>query len=216
MKFYFKIIIFVIYLFVASNASAQKNLVPNWSFEEFIACPNSSNFSCFFPSITINSVKDWFCVDWYLSPNYFNVCSSVLSQSVPANGYGYQYPKTGNAYMNGLMYYQNKFLTSGIWGIEYIECQLKSKLDTNKIYCVKYYVSRSGYDGCKGISGFGALLSGSIINTYNPLNGMVPGTAQVKNPLTNIITDTKNWSVISGTFTANGNEQFLTIGNFHL
>ncbi|MCC6372962.1 MAG: T9SS type A sorting domain-containing protein [Bacteroidia bacterium] len=40
---------------------------------------------------------------------------------------------------------------------------------------------------------------------------MIP---QVTNPLGNIITDTLNWTLISGTFTANGDEKYLVIGNF--
>lgn len=39
--------------------------------------------------------------------------------------------------------------------------------------------------------------------------------AQVENPAGNIISDTLNWIEISGTFVASGNEQYLTIGNFH-
>ena len=218
MNHFLKIIIISVFLFSAvfteqGNCMAQKNLVPNWSFEEFDACPNASNFSCFWPSTSIFSLKNWFCVHNDLTPNYFNSCSSVPTFSVPNNGWGFQNPKTGNAYMNGVMYTKSPGVNG--WAVEYIECQLKNKLDTNKIYCVKYFTTRSSYSGCYCISGLGAMFSNSIISTYSPLNGMVPGAAQVKNPLTNIITDTKNWSVISGAFTANGNEQYLTIGNFN-
>ncbi|MCR5423140.1 MAG: OmpA family protein [Bacteroidales bacterium] len=38
---------------------------------------------------------------------------------------------------------------------------------------------------------------------------------QVVNPYEAVITDTKNWTRISGIFTAEGGEKFLTIGNFY-
>jgi hypothetical protein len=37
---------------------------------------------------------------------------------------------------------------------------------------------------------------------------------QVSNPSGNILSDTMNWTLVSGMFTATGNETFLTIGNF--
>jgi gliding motility-associated-like protein len=43
-----------------------------------------------------------------------------------------------------------------------------------------------------------------------PLN-VVP---QIANPTGSFITDTLNWTEVSGTFTATGNEKYLTIGNF--
>jgi hypothetical protein len=38
---------------------------------------------------------------------------------------------------------------------------------------------------------------------------------QVQNPVGNIITDTTNWTKIEGSFKANGNEDYITIGNFY-
>jgi hypothetical protein len=37
---------------------------------------------------------------------------------------------------------------------------------------------------------------------------------QVQNPYTHVMVDTVNWSVLSGTFVADGTEEYLTIGNF--
>jgi hypothetical protein len=38
---------------------------------------------------------------------------------------------------------------------------------------------------------------------------------QVENPVGNMLTDTVNWMLVSGSFTAIGGERFMTIGNFH-
>jgi outer membrane protein OmpA-like peptidoglycan-associated protein len=45
-----------------------------------------------------------------------------------------------------------------------------------------------------------------IATTYTP---------QVLNPVSAPLTDTKNWQCVTGTFVAEGGEQFITIGNFN-
>lgn len=66
-----------------------------------------------------------------------------------------------------------------------------------------------------GISDLGFCFSDNSIDTikyrYSPLTYLIP---QVKNPVSTIITDTLNWSLITGTFVATGNEKYLVIGNF--
>jgi len=65
------------------------------------------------------------------------------------------------------------------------------------------------------MDGFGAYFCDNIIDTIKkstvPLTYLTP---QIQNPSNNIITDTLNWTLITGTFTAQGNEKFMVIGNF--
>lgn len=65
------------------------------------------------------------------------------------------------------------------------------------------------------MDGFGAYAAGPLLDTITkctvPLTYITP---QVSNPKGNIITDTLNWTAISGTFTAAGNEKYLLLGNF--
>jgi hypothetical protein len=49
------------------------------------------------------------------------------------------------------------------------------------------------------------------VDTANSLQ-ILPATPQVQNPY--IVTDTLNWVKIAGVFTAQGGEQYLTLGNF--
>ena len=205
-KSHFKIIIFIILICVANNVRAQKNLVPNWSFEEYNVCPNTNNSDCHISSLTIPSVKDWFCFFTIIgTPDYFNVCGIPLL-NVPNNFYGYQIAKSGNAYMGGV------FWSRGAFYQENLEIKLIDSLKKNANYCVSYFVNLNDKRGDYGISNFGAYLSNSKMQPSGyPLSWFTP---QIKNPKTNFIIDRDNWSVISGTFTATNYEKYLSLGNF--
>ncbi len=96
----------------------------------------------------------------------------------------------------------------------YTKNRLKANLQIGKTYCVKFYVNISNKSPY-AIDGFGAYFGNNSIDTisycYVPLSYITP---QVQNPKGNIITDTLNWVAITGTFTANGNEKFLLLGNY--
>jgi len=206
MKYYIKIFVFAIYLFVNSLVFAQKNLVPNWSFEEYAACPNSNNSDCHISSLIIPSVKDWFCFfSINGTPDYFNLCGVPLL-NVPNNFYGYQVAKSGNAYMGGF------FWSRGAFNLENLEIKLIDSLKKNVNYCVSYFLNLTDRRGAYAISNFGAYLSNTKMQPSGyPLTWLIP---QIKNPKTNYIIDRENWSVISGTFTATNYEKYLSIGNF--
>jgi hypothetical protein len=58
---------------------------------------------------------------------------------------------------------------------------------------------------------------GAYISQQIPINSgcsFLPYQPQVENPQGNILTDSLNWTKISGIFTAQGGENYLTIGNF--
>jgi len=65
------------------------------------------------------------------------------------------------------------------------------------------------------MDGFGAYFGDNSVDTITktgvPLTYIIP---QVQNLNNNIITDTLNWTLITGTFVASGNEKHLIIGNF--
>jgi hypothetical protein len=66
-----------------------------------------------------------------------------------------------------------------------------------------------------GIDSFGAYFGDNSLDTITtcciPLNYLIP---QIQNPVGNIISDTLNWTLITGTFVASGNEKHMVIGNF--
>ena len=185
---------------------SQKNLVPNWSFEEYSLCPDFTTCTCQFPSTSITSVNNWFCFFNITStPDYYNSCST-FNFSTPTNFSGTQYPKTGSAYMGAYLW------SNGGFNLENIEIKLMDSLKKNVNYCVTYFVNRAEKKGDYAISNFGAYLSNAKIQPGGyPLTWITP---QIKNPKTNYITDRDNWSVISGTFTATTYEKYLSLGNF--
>ena len=138
-----------------------------------------------------------------LSGLFYGTCNN----KVPFNANTYQFPRTGNTYIISNFYYP-----SGLRG--YLKNRLKKNLQANTTYCVKFYgnicnTSPRGIDGFQIYFGDNSL---DTITKYNvPLTYLNP---QVKNPLGNVISDTLNWVLITGTFVANGTEKYALIGNF--
>jgi len=210
MKYHSKIFVFAINLIVTMNTNAQKNLVPNWSFEEYNVCPNLTTQSCQGPSLIIPSLINWQCaINFESTSDYFNSCSSIPFTSTPLNFWGYQFPKTGNAYA-GISVHANHNNT--VTNIEYLETKLKDTLKINLKYCVSFYISRADNQDFAS-SNFGAYFSKNMIIGV----GLIPNlnySPQVKNPLGNFIKDYLKWTKISGSFTANGDENYITLGSF--
>ena len=89
-----KKLILLILTFAYNLCNAQINLVPNPSFEDTVACPTNV--------MMIDSTVGW--SSYRLSPDYFNSCNQNGHAGVPANDWGYQYAKTGDAYAGIVTY----------------------------------------------------------------------------------------------------------------
>ena len=191
---------FVLLCFVLQ---AQVNLVPNYSFEDYNTCPNNT------PGNILNS-KYWINGNNNGTSDYYNSCVTTFPYYfwVPKNFPGYQFAKTGNAYVGIGVFGGPNFVGQ----IEYAQTKLIDSLKPNKHYCVQYFVSRADSMGDYGISNFGALFTNTIVSSNDPYNiQMIP---QVKNPVGRIIMDKLGWTSISGTYTAVGGEKHITLGNF--
>ena len=178
-----------------------QNLVPNPSFESYTSCPNGS----FFPNeITL-------AVPWTnptgCSPDYFNQCGTV-TYGVPANGWGSQTARTGNAYA-GFIGIDGD--ASGVR--EYIEVKLNDTLIAGGKYLVEFYVSRAD-QSLVFMRTIGAFFSANQIADTN-------GCAQFNNipqivySGSNLSISTLGWTRIQDTLLAVGGELYLTIGNFN-
>jgi len=176
------------------------NFVPNPSFELMDSCPQQIG--------QLNSLKQWFNPT-YNSPDAFNVCSNfsgtVLSSGVPLNYMGYQDPRTGFGYAGFGSQLGN--------GREYLSVKLKQDLIADSIYCVKAWVSRAPIGGL-AIGCIGFYFSPLKITVPDEYADVVEVPPQVFNPASNYLIDTVNWMQLSGSFTAQGGERYLTIGNF--
>ncbi len=195
-----RILILSIYFFF-EKANAQ-NLVPNWSFEIIPSCPNGPAL------ISFAAPWDRLQGGGGGTPDYFNSCNLPSSfYSIPFNAGGYQYAHSGNAY-GGIGVYVKTIPDFR----EYIQVLLKDSLQAGKGYCVEFYVSAGDNNIKYGADGIGAYFS--IAPVSSALNTVLPNIPQVNNPAGNVITDTMNWTKISGSFTAAGGEKYMVIGNF--
>jgi OOP family OmpA-OmpF porin len=190
----------ILILFLSSiNFVNSQNLVPNGSFEEYYECPvNQGDFF----------VDDWFKAPYSNgSPDYFNDCSPEDTWvDVPENIFGYQFPHEGEGYA-GLFCYGSDSQQR-----EYIEISLESPLIEGQEYEFSMWVSlpeKYNY----GVNNLGALFTDYQVQgngQYNP--NLIEADPQVKAETP--IIDKENWTQITGTFIAEGGEEYLTLGNF--
>ncbi len=174
---------------------AQQNLVPNPSFEDSIACPYTG----------------WMgdCNHWYsptaFTPDYFHSCAQN-GYGVPSNGRGFQYARTGSAYAGIISMIETD-------SREYIQAALIDSLITGHQYEVKFYVSfaeNSKY----AANNIGAYFSNTPVSSGDYT--FLPYIPQIENdPLSNPLTDTTGWTMVSGIYTAQGGEKYITLGNFN-
>ncbi|MEY4875258.1 MAG: hypothetical protein RL708_407 [Bacteroidota bacterium] len=181
-------------------ANAQTNLVPNPSFEKYDTCPNSYNqLQYAYPWDTLKNGGG-------AAPDLMVACSLLPSNiGVPKSGVSFQYPRSGNAYSNASFYWNAHYFN------EYIQVPLKDSLIIGKVYCITFYLNltdRSKY----AIDQIGAYFDDGSISTCWCCPAIV--NPQVKSPIGVYLQDTTNWMKIQGSFTAQGNESYLTIGNF--
>ena len=200
------LIIFFQFLFFF-NSKAQncyyENLVLNPSFENFNICPN--NLSQIIRAIHWSDARAGIG-----SSDYCNLCNTV---SIVCFKESYQLPQNGignagiSLFMNPLNYCNYR---------EYIQGKLKNKLITNTKYCVSFfclYVPTLGI----AIDRIDAFISTDSLNSFNPLipgKWIIDSVPQILNK-NGIITDSINWTKVSGIYKAKGGEEYITIGNFN-
>ncbi|MDD3876153.1 MAG: T9SS type A sorting domain-containing protein [Bacteroidales bacterium] len=191
-------------LLIAHTVSlAQVNLVSNSSFEDLSSCPS-------------NQAQIYFATGWNIlvngggTPDLFNVCcTDPFICGVPFNigNSTFQYAHLGNGY-SGIEVVGSYNIDN--WR-EYIQSRLKKGLSAGHAYCVKFYASLSDQSHAY-IKPLGAYFDNGSISALTSY-GLAAATPQVYNT-TQLLNDTTNWMKIEGSFTATGNETYITIGNF--
>lgn len=188
-------LLIVCFFFAVSEGISQVNLVPNPSFEEYTECPS-----------ILGQIELTGWSSYRESPDYFNSCSNVQGCSVPINIAGYQNPATGNAYCG----FQT-FFTSNLR--EYLGVQLISPLEIGKLYNLSFKIVRA----------HGGLMEARCATNKIGLKfSTTPYDFDNPSPINNfahlysdeIITDTSNWTIISGTFVADLPYDYIMLGNF--
>ena len=200
----FILLSFVLFLF-KNIAVSQTNLIQNSSFES-VSYPLDCNGGAFeiAGSPSFHHVVD----NWYTlqSPDYFtSQCNTGTSYyNVPSNLFGISYAKTQNSYV-GIGVFDIRFNYQ-----EYIYQNLSSLLKADSVYCLSFFVSRADRFPF-AVKQIGAYFSNNLPSLSS---GYVNAAPQIINN-TGFITDTVNWVEIQGCFTAQGGEQYITIGNFN-
>ena len=192
----------LLFAVLLSSLAQGQNLVPNWSFEEHTACP--SNLS------QIERATGW--MPFRVSPDYYNTCSPSDSTGVPLNYLGYQAAATGDAYA-GIWCYFDKTPANAR---EYMGIQLSEPLTPGTLYhlAFKTVFASSGspdyYLPQFNCSGIGLRFA---VAPFQECGGCpVPNQAAID--LDYLITDTVNWTTVSGTYVPDSAYAYLVVGNF--
>lgn len=197
-------LLFTTVLVLAGNAmQAQQvpdslNMVPNGSFEEIDGKLRRLG--------GIDVAKGWSSPTAAKADLYSESIASGSPASAPTNANGFQSALSGVNYAGVRWYsYMDKEPRS------YVQVKLKKMLKKGQKYCVTYYVSLSDLSKYSS-DRLGAYLSKIQINkkeeaslTYNP---------QVPALQTRVYDDMNGWQGVCGVYEANGDEQYLIIGNF--
>lgn len=180
----------------AYSPIGAQNLIPNPGFETLASCP-------FGPG----SWGPTPATPWYGptlgTPDIFNACGNFGQAGVPDNFAGNQSAHGGNGYAG--VYVKSP----GTVYREYLQASLVEPLTAGARYSVSFYVSQAEF-GCAS-ENVGIYLSASDPNLFG--TGVLQVTPQVTSNL-GFLNDLENWTLVTGCFTAEGGEQFVTIGNF--
>lgn len=208
----------VILLLLAAGAlaTAQKaeNLVYNPSFEEHSFCPQRID------ALGVMKAVDAWWQPTLGSSDYFHTCGG-RECAVPRNKMGAQAPLSGDGYC-GIYCSQEDYR-------EYLQTELREPLQAGKRYRVAFHVSLAD-KAPHAVATLGALLTADRIgdSTMGILmrrekSDLQHGsrqsigsslTPQVLNAVDSVLDDMRGWTEVCDTIVAEGNERFLTIGNF--
>ena len=211
-----KFLLAILFTCASLVSVAQVNFVRNPDFESYNICPpdvfNTVSYASYWSSLDTNNTF----TKGYGFPEYCNSCipkSSSTEFGVPFGRY-YQFPHSGNGMMHGYYFCdETPPPPAPDYGYrDYLQGRLYKPLTAGKSYCVSFYLNlaeRTTYATNK----MGAYLDDGSIDTVSICSK--PITHVRPQMFTNeVIADTMNWVKIEGSFTANGTERFITLGNF--
>jgi gliding motility-associated-like protein len=197
---------FLIFLSVFSSfcGRAQVNLVPNPSLEIIDSCYGTSSGLGF-------DVFQWSaCLGWrnptFASSDLWCENGIVGNLSPPSISPGlYQYPRSGSNMAGCILF-------------DPIDSNYREYVQTSIIpmapgmnYSISFYVNVMSNDNVT--SSMGAYISSSAIGNSSSFTAL-PFVPQISNPLNSFISDTLDWTLVSGIYRASGGEQYMTIGSF--
>ncbi len=187
----------IVLIMFCSQASWGQNLIPNASFEDTISYGGG-----------FTSPKYWFRAGGDNTDGEHYTPYNQYLWTIPQNFFGYQYAQHGNSYYGTEMYqFVYKALRS------YIQCRLIRPLIKDSTYCLRIYVNLPDSMTYASRGQLGIYLSNMAISSTS--NGNLPYTPQLVISPTNYITDKLDWTEFNLSYTAQGGERYLTMGNFN-
>lgn len=182
----------IVILLIFGKITIGQNLIQNPSFEVLNSCSSG-------PSAIYNQDAPPWQSPSENTADVFDTCSTFPIWKIPSNFAGYQTANSGKAYA-GAMFYPSP---------EYLQIELESPMIANETYNVSFYVNLGGKVGI-ATKNIGLYISSS--NIYSPTLSYLNYNPQIID--TTFITDTTNWTLISGQYTAQGGESHIVIGKF--
>lgn len=178
--------------------NAPQNVVANPHIEFYHACPDGL--------AQTDRIAAWY-KPTDADADYFHACFNDIggeNAGVPNNSLGMQTALSGSSYLGFHAYGPANYR-------EYVSASLVQSLEAGKTYCVSFNVSLGDNSG-KAVDNIGLHFSTDSlgVNTQAPLYL----ATHIQNAEGNILNNKTDWTTISGNYTATGNEQWLTIGNF--
>jgi len=219
MRGYFPIL-FILFIFWHNYVHSQ-NLITNPGFELYNNCPTGRG------QILMSPGYDSFltAIDWIdptnTSPDYFNRCGTDSSVKLPYLSIdGYHEPHGGDACAGIALFSGNPADDTTDYWSEYLETKLSAPMIAGHQYYVNFYACLT-YHGPMyytiiSVDQIGVRFTNNMIDTTSqgPMFYMT-GTPDIVTPPGFYVTDTGNWTLISGIYTATGGEQWMTLGRFY-
>lgn len=185
------------------------DLIKNPGLEEYTCCPNNAGMID--------------CANYWTQPlignsssEYLNVCGidSLLSQDMLPF---WQHAHFGNGYAGILVFSCGWCNPQSNDYREYIQGELSQPLIAGQCYYCQFWVKLFNFENLYSYTATDAIsiYFSDTIPQKTPIDSMAMYFhAQINNQTGRIITDTSNWTLISDTFTAQGDEKYFTVGTF--
>ncbi len=176
---------------------SQENLVPNPIFKDVAKKVKSEG--------QIELATPWISPSLAPADLYISDTKNALI-GVPNNGYGEEDAMEGDNYAGFVAYgYKGKEARS------YLQAKLTSKLEAGKEYCVTFNVSLA--DLSKYATNYlGAYISKDAVSANN--TDPLQFEAQIVSKKLTVYEKQYYWVPVCGKYKANGDEEYITIGNF--